>query len=63
MRCIICRSSKRLNGDSLCRSCQRCIDGRRSALKTDRFWLVTVAVPMLLMAALGTVLVVAAMAR
>lgn len=63
MRCVICRSGKRLNGDSLCRKCQRCIDQQRTGLKRDRFWVVMVGVPLALMAALGTLLVVFASAK
>lgn len=64
MRCIRClRAVRRLNGSSVCPRCWNALDVQRAGLKRDRFWLVMVGIPLAMMAALGTMLVVAAMAR
>jgi hypothetical protein len=58
MRCSWCRkNAKYVVASGLCKRCE----GR--SVRPDRFWLIMVVVPMLLLAGLGTVLVLAAVVR
>lgn len=65
MRCCMCGGdARRVNSEHLCPRCVKALDRQRVGLRRDRFWVIMVGIPLLLMAGLGTVLVVfAATAR